>query len=199
MTTPETLEENLNEPQAESEEKGKKDRSAQFYIIMVLLGSIGLCLVLFLFAVGVAAVSGEWENVAHFVAIVRDLFLILLVLQGIMISVALILLVLQVSALTNILKNELRPIVDSTQQAADTAKGTALFVGKHAVGPLVQTKAVVTGSRAFIREMLAIQRAVHPKEKGEDGEEETTESVSTEWDDLGDADGGFGGVVESSP
>lgn len=198
MTTPEILEETHEEPQAEPEEKDKKDRSAQFYIMMVLLGSIGLCLVLFLFAVGVATLSGKWENVAHFVAIVRDLFLILLVLQGIMISVALMLLVLQVSVLTNILKNELRPIVDSTQQAADTAKGTVQFVGKHAVGPLVQTKAVMTGSRAFIREFLAIQRAMHPKEKGEYGEKAATESVSTTRGDMGGDVGGIADTVEGS-
>lgn len=191
MTTPDISESNNAE---------KKERGAKFYIMLVLGGSVGLCLLLFLIALGVGMMSGKWENIAHFIAIIRDLFLILLVLQGIIVGVALMILVLQVSALTNILKNELRPIVDSTQQAADTAKGTALFVGKHAVGPLMQTKSAMTGTLVFVREILAIQRAVQPREEGDDGETETTptDPFTMAGVDLGDSDGDSDNFMEGS-
>lgn len=198
MTTPETPETpEITEVTEETREE-KKERGAQTYVMLVLAGSIGLCLVLFLIAVGVGTLSGEWEDVAHFVAIIRDLFLILLVLQGIMIGVALMILVLQVSALTNILKNELRPIVDSTQQAADTAKGTALFVGKHAVSPLLHTKSVMAGSIVFIREFLAIRRSVQSRERDSDGETEETGSFTAAGDYMGDDDGDSDGFVEGT-
>jgi len=151
-----TASEKSNDETAPSNDEPKKDgdsggRGVTFWIILGIGGSIGLCLLLFVVAIIVGVASGKWENVASMIAIVRDLMIILLVMEGILVGVALIFMILQLSLLLNVLQNEIKPILENAQQTASTVKGTASFVSKQVASPIIRVKSTLAGTRAFFR------------------------------------------------
>jgi hypothetical protein len=106
----------------------------------------------------VGALFGESDKVANFFRILRDFFIIVLAVQGILISIALIILVLQVSALITLLRTEIKPIVDETRQTMSTIRGTAQFVSKNVASPIIRTSAAVSGVLAVFREVTQIRK-----------------------------------------
>jgi amino acid permease len=55
-----------------------------------------------------------------------------------MIGVALVILIIQLSNLINLLQNEIRPIINSTNETVNTLKGTAKFVSDNLAEPVIK-------------------------------------------------------------
>lgn len=81
---------------------------------------------------------------------VRDIFIIVLALESLLIGAALIILVIQLAALTNVIQNEVKPILASTKETAGTLKGTSQFISKHAVAPIISVSSFLAGFRKFL-------------------------------------------------
>lgn len=77
----------------------------------------------------------------------RDVFIILVAFEFMVIGLALILLIVQLARLVNLLNNEVRPILDSANEAAQTMKGTTQFLSDRLVNPVVKVNAGVAGFR----------------------------------------------------
>jgi amino acid permease len=69
---------------------------------------------------------------------IRDVFIIFLALESLIIGVALVVLIIQLSTLINLLQNEIRPIINSTNETVNTLKGTAQFVSDHLTEPVIK-------------------------------------------------------------
>lgn len=175
-------------PPTSDAENGEEDegsgRGLRFWIFAGIGGSIALCLLLALITFGIGVLSGSWKDLASMVTIIRDLLIILMVLQGILIGVALIVMISQFSILLNILQNEINPIVDSTQQTADTVKGTAQFLSKHVSEPVIQITSFVAGVSAFMREILGIRRALRGKPPAQRRNQPEPEDEAAIWEEF---------------
>lgn len=136
-----------------------KNRGWEFYVSLGIGGIMALLLVILVIAIIIGAAAGKTSDTASAVAIVRDLLIILLTLEGILIGVALIVLVVQLAKLVNILQNEIQPIVDSAQEAVSTVKGTAEFMSKNVTTPAIKASGYLAGARALMREVTGINRA----------------------------------------
>jgi hypothetical protein len=77
----------------------------------------------------------------------RDVFIIIVAFEFLIIGLAMVLLVVQITRLVNLLQNELRPILDSANEAADTMRGTSRFLSDKLVEPVVKVSAGVAGFR----------------------------------------------------
>lgn len=77
----------------------------------------------------------------------RDIAIIVLAAQSIIIGVLLSILVVQVIRLVRMLKNEVMPILNSTQEAVGTVRGTASFMSEHLVQPVVKVSSAAAGAR----------------------------------------------------
>ena len=86
---------------------------------------------------------------------VRDIFIIVLALESFIIGVALVILVIQLASLTNMLQNEIKPIISDTKETITTVKGTANFLSKRAVKPVIAANSYVAGAKKFF-EILGI-------------------------------------------
>src|SRR5258707_4573270 len=95
--------------------------------VAIALGSLGGLILLGLILAIVGSLINS-DGIAHFFSILRDFFIIILALQGILISVALVILVLQLTALINLLENEIRPLIEETHDTLTTVNGTTKFV-----------------------------------------------------------------------
>jgi hypothetical protein len=69
---------------------------------------------------------------------IRDVFIIFLALESLVIGVALVVLIVQLSNLINLLQNEIRPIINSTNETVNTLKGTAKFLSDNLAEPVIK-------------------------------------------------------------
>jgi hypothetical protein len=138
--------------------------------IIIALGSLVAVIVLALIVAIVGGITGS-EGVASAFRVLRDFFIIVLALQGILISFALVVLILQLTALINLLRNEIAPLVTEARRTMTTVRGTTEFVSKNVAAPIIKVSAVMAGARAFIGELAGIRRNVKPKKHivGENG------------------------------
>jgi hypothetical protein len=69
---------------------------------------------------------------------IRDIFIILMAFMSLAIGLVLIILIVQVAELTNLLKTEIKPVIDSANETANNLRGTTEFLGKNMVEPVVK-------------------------------------------------------------
>lgn len=69
---------------------------------------------------------------------IRDVFIIFMALESLVIGVALVVLIVQLSTLINLLQNEIRPIINSTNETVNTLKGTTKFISEHLTEPVIK-------------------------------------------------------------
>lgn len=69
---------------------------------------------------------------------IRDVFIIFLALQSLVIGIAMVVLIVQLSSLINLLRNEIRPIINATNETVNTLKGTAKFVSDNLAEPVIK-------------------------------------------------------------
>lgn len=77
----------------------------------------------------------------------RDIFIIILALEFMVIGFALVILLVQLARLINLLQNEVRPILESTSQAAHTLRGTAAFLSQNLVSPVMKVNSAIAAVR----------------------------------------------------
>ncbi len=75
----------------------------------------------------------------------RDIAIIALALVTLIIGLFLIILIFQLQSLIVLLRDEIKPILDSANQTANTVRGTTTFVSDAVVGPLIQVASLVSG------------------------------------------------------
>jgi hypothetical protein len=69
---------------------------------------------------------------------IRDIFIILMAFMSLAIGLVLIILIVQIAELTNLLKTEIKPVIDSANETANNLRGTTEFLGKNMVEPVVK-------------------------------------------------------------
>lgn len=69
---------------------------------------------------------------------IRDVFIIVVSFETLVIGVALIVLLVQLASLINLLQNEVRPILQATSETVNTLRGTADFLGESVVEPIIK-------------------------------------------------------------
>ncbi len=96
---------------------------------------VGIVLVVLAVTAGIVVLAGQSSEVT---TKVRDIFIILLALEMFAIGTALIILIIQVAALTNLLQNEVKPILNSTTDTVNTLKGTVKFLSNNVSEPVIK-------------------------------------------------------------
>ena len=87
---------------------------------------------------------------------IRDVFIIVVALETLVIGVALIVLVVQLASLINLLQNEVRPILHATSETVNTLRGTAEFLGENVVEPVIKLNGYLAGLKRML-ELLGIK------------------------------------------
>jgi hypothetical protein len=89
---------------------------------------------------------------------VRDIFIIVLAVESLLLGVALVILVVQLAVLTNLVQNEVKPILESTKEAVSTVKGTSKFISDKAVAPIISVSSFFAGLRKLFEIVGFIKR-----------------------------------------
>jgi heme/copper-type cytochrome/quinol oxidase subunit 2 len=101
-------------------------------IIMIVAGVVMLVILI------IAALAFLYTKGPDVTGRVRDIFIIFMALESLVIGVALIILIVQLALLTNLLQNEIKPIIDSTNETVSTIRGTAAFLSDNLAEPVIK-------------------------------------------------------------
>jgi hypothetical protein len=133
-------------PPAESQPSlpsgGKAKIQLQAWIIV-----LAVILLVALIAGGVFLLARAPEGTT---AKVRDIFIIFMALESLVLGVGLIVLILQLATLINLLQNEIKPILDTTSETVNHLRGTTQFLSNNLVEPVLKMNEYLAGlKKAF--------------------------------------------------
>lgn len=81
---------------------------------------------------------------------VRDIFIIFMALEFLLIGIVMIILIIQLARLTLLLQNEIKPILESTSETANTLRGTTTFLSEHLVEPVLKLNQYLAGMNRIV-------------------------------------------------
>jgi hypothetical protein len=88
---------------------------------------------------------------------IRDIFIIVVAFESLVIGVALIVLLIQLASLINLLQNEVRPILRSADETINTLRGTAEFLGESVVEPVIKLNGYLASIQRVL-ELMGVKR-----------------------------------------
>jgi len=89
---------------------------------------------------------------------IADVFIIFMALESLVIGLVLVILIVQLARLINLLQNEIKPIVESTNETVSTLRGTTQFLSDNISEPVIRLNEYLAGLSEFFR-------IVRPKRK----------------------------------
>ena len=147
MVTSETTSEIVPTPQPETPiDPSEQERKTRRIMIAVIVGVIILLAALILAIVVLMQPTTPTDRI-------RDVFIIVVALESLVIGVALIILIIQLASLINLLQNEVRPILTATNETVNTLRGTAEFLGENMVEPVIKLNGYLAGMSRVIELM----------------------------------------------
>ena len=107
-------------------------------VSFMAIGLIGFVLLCLIFALIVSLTASEtWAPV---IQIFRDMFIVIMVVEVILVIGAVAILILQIARMVIMLQSEIKPILDNARETTKVTRATAEFVGKNATDPLIKLK-----------------------------------------------------------
>jgi hypothetical protein len=88
---------------------------------------------------------------------VRDIFIIFMALESLLIGMTLVILIVQLARLINLLQNEIKPILDSTNETVSNLRGTTAFLSENLVGPVIKMNEYLAGLSQMLK-LIGIAR-----------------------------------------
>jgi hypothetical protein len=88
---------------------------------------------------------------------IRDIFIIFMALESLVIGAALVVLIIQIASLINLLNNEIKPILDATNETIATLRGTSEFLSQNLVEPVIKLNSYLAGLQKLL-EMIGMKK-----------------------------------------
>jgi len=112
-------------------------------VILLVIGLvIVIALIVFAF---VRLFQADLETTSR----IRDIFIIFMALQSIVLGIAIIILIIQLATLINVFKNEIKPILETTNETLRNLKGTTSFLSNNLVEPVMKMNEYSAGFKKF--------------------------------------------------
>ena len=151
MVTSETTSEIVPTPQLEEPNTTKEADSRSKRILTIVIIAAVVILALLGLAIFYLLQPGTPTDR------IRDVFIIVVALESLVIGVALVILIIQLASLINLLQNEVRPILKSTSDTVNTLRGTAEFLGENMVEPVIKLNGYLAGMSRVI-ELIGLRK-----------------------------------------
>ncbi len=90
---------------------------------------------------------------------IRDIFIIFMALTSLLTGLALVILLVQVTRLINLLQNEIKPILDSTNETVSTLRGTTAFLSNNLVEPVIKLNEYLAGFAQLLQGIGIVRKS----------------------------------------
>ena len=134
MTTPPTY----PEPTPRTPEQIEQEKQMKRMMVAVVAGAVVLLALLGVAIYFLLQPATPTDRI-------RDIFIIVVALESLVIGVALVVLIVQLASLINLLQNEVRPILKATSDTVNNLRGTAEFLGENVIEPVVKLNGYLAG------------------------------------------------------
>ena len=144
--TPETTEMSVLEEAAQRETERRQRTiviTAVIFLVLLLAGIVAA-------VIGLLQPNTPTDKI-------RDIFIIFMALESLLIGAALIILIVQFASLINLLQNEVRPILDATNETVNHLRGTAEFLGENVVEPVIKLNGYLAGMQRML-ELIGVKK-----------------------------------------
>jgi hypothetical protein len=131
-------------PSPDEEAAQKAAMRKQRWIIIGI--SAGVIILVGLLVWAIIALYQHPDSAAN----LRDIFIILMAFESLIIGAALVVLIVQVAGLINLLQNEVRPILLSTKETISTLRGTTEFLSENLVEPVIKMNSYLAGLKKML-------------------------------------------------
>lgn len=135
---------------ASTSEQQEELRRRQMAIAGLIIGVVFL---LALLITGIIFLASPGTNTER----IRDIMIIVIALEFMFLGVAMLILIVQLATLINLLQNEIIPIVESTNETANTLRGTAVFLSDNLSEPVIKLNQYMAGLMK-LTELIGITR-----------------------------------------
>jgi hypothetical protein len=137
-----SLPENIQTPSVEpTSNKGDANPSRTWLYVIIGIVVVGL---IALAIYGLMTAQGDTTSR------IRDVFIIFMAFETMVIGVVLVILVIQLAELINLLQNEVKPILESTKETVNSLRGTTAFLGDNLVSPVIKANSYAAGVRRLL-------------------------------------------------
>lgn len=133
-------------PQPETTTTKQADRRSRNIVTFIIIGIVAILVLLGVAIFFLLQPATPTERI-------RDVFIIVVALESLVIGAALIILIIQLASLINLLQNEVRPILTATNETVNTLRGTAEFLGENMVEPVIKLNGYLAGMSRVIELM----------------------------------------------
>ena len=113
-------------------------RRRQMAVVGLVVGVILLLALLVTVVIYLALPDTNTERI-------RDIMIIIMALEFMFLGIALMVLIVQLATLINLLQNEIIPIVESTNETANTLRGTTEFLSENLTEPVIKLNQYLAG------------------------------------------------------
>lgn len=144
------------QPELTPEQLAAQQEAERKQRAVVTWSIVGIVLILALLVTAIVFLLRP-QTSGEFVGKLRDMFIIVMALESLLIGAALIVLIVQVASLVNLLQNEVRPILAATTETVNNLRGTAEFLGENVIEPVVKLNSYLAGLQRMI-ELMGIKR-----------------------------------------
>ena len=118
-------------------------RKQRLIVAAIAAGVIILVIAIILAVYGLTLNPGLTQNL-------RDIFIIFMALESLIIGAALVVLIIQIASLINLLNNEIKPVLEATNETIATLRGTTQFLSENLVEPVVKLNSYVAGLQKML-------------------------------------------------
>ena len=95
-------------------------------------------------------------------ASVRDVAIIVLAIESILVGIALVFLIFQINSLIRLLKEEIKPLLESANETAGTMRGTTKFISDKVVNPVISVTSTVSGAQQALKALVRWRGKANP-------------------------------------
>jgi hypothetical protein len=88
---------------------------------------------------------------------IKNVFIIFLAIEMLIVGIAVVVLAVQVATLINLLQNEVRPMLESTNETINTLRGTTEFLSENLVEPIIQLNEYLASLKRML-ELMGLMR-----------------------------------------
>ncbi len=82
---------------------------------------------------------------------IRDVFIIFMALESLILGLVLVILIIQLARLINLLQNEIKPILDATNDTINNLRGTTVFLSDNLIEPVIKLNEYLAGFQQIFR------------------------------------------------
>ena len=133
----------INEPQIKLIQQNSKPQELRNQRLTIIGIVLLVIILLGLLITGLIFLISPRLTTIETVSRLRDVFIILMAMESLLIGLALSILIVQIARLTNLIENEIKPILDSTNDTISNLRGTTKFLSDNLVEPVIKLNEIL--------------------------------------------------------